>query len=136
MSEMFVCSTCGSPSVEFSSLVGGAASCKACGWVGSREGLASIPVKQSGLLDADQTFLAMYNDFRKIVRTMAPPLTHFLVQWGFVGAVQRRDGSVTITEPRTALRFVNAVFQGAFKSVLDTREAIEKERVERERPTA
>jgi len=125
---MFVCANCGSPSVEVSALVGGGGSCKACGWSGSREELVSIPVRRDGLADGDQVFVAMYNNFRKIFSASALPLTRFLVKWGFVSAVQR-GMKVEIEDPKLVVRYINALFQGALRSVLETREALEKERV-------
>jgi len=125
---MYACAECGSPSVEFSPLVGGAASCKACDWSGQREGLVAIPVQRGGLVGAEQTFLAMYNDFRSIFRANAAPLTQFLVKWGFVEAVQR-GRKIQVVEPKKVVRYVNAIFQGALLAVLDTREKYEKEKV-------
>ena len=125
---MYACAECGSPSVEFSSLVGGNAECKACEWRGTREGLVAIPVQRGGLAGAEQTFLAMYNDFRAIFRDTATPLTQFLVKWGFVEAVQR-GRKIQVVEPKKVVRYVNAIFQGALLAVLNTREKYAKEKV-------
>jgi len=125
---MYVCSTCGSPSVEYSALVGGEASCKACGWSGSRDDLSGVPVQKGGILDEQQTLLAMYNDFRKIFSANAKEFAQFLVKWGFVDAAQS-GGHVRIVEPKQVVRYINGIFFGAFKNVLETRAQYEKERV-------
>lgn len=83
-------------------------------------------------MDGDQVFITMYQDFRKIFSANALPLTRFLVKWGFVSAVQR-GMKVEIEHPELVVRYVNAIFQGAFRAVLATREALEKERVRDER---
>lgn len=132
---MYLCAECGSPSLEFSVLVGGDASCKACGWSGRREGLTAIPVQQDGLADADQTFLVMYNDFRRVFRTVATPLVQLLVKWGFVAAVQRGE-RVEVVEPEKAVRYVNRMFQGALKALLEARQDYEKEKVDDRRANA
>jgi len=70
----------------------------------------------------------MYNDFRGIFGSNAGVLARFLVKWGFVDSVQRNQ-KIEIVEPKRVLRYVNAIFQGAFLAVLSTREKYEKERV-------
>lgn len=125
---MYMCATCGSPSVDFSALVGGQGTCKVCGWSGSREELVAVPVREDGLLSGDQAFLTMYSDFRKIFSANATPFARFLVKWGFAPAVQR-GMKIEIEDPKVVVRYVNAIFQGALKGVLETREALEKERI-------
>ncbi len=126
--NMYLCTTCGSPSVEYSALVGGTAHCKACGWKGSREELSVLPVQRGGILDEQQMLSAMYNDFRRIFAANAKEFAQFLVKWGFVEAATL-GGRVTVTKPENVVQYINIMFFGAFKSVIELREKMEKEAV-------
>lgn len=123
---MRVCAECGSASVDYSHLVGGDASCRVCSWSGRREDLVVIPVRQEGLSDDNQVFMTMYQDFRKIFRDSALPFTRFLVKWGFVDAVKRGE-KLNIQKPEHVVRYINAIFQASMKSLLETRETLDKE---------
>jgi hypothetical protein len=129
---LYVCSSCGSPSVEFSALVGGAASCKACHWTGPREELVGVPFENDAL-GGEAAFLAMYNDFRRIFAQQAVNFLRFLVKWGFVDA-EERAGVVRPASPAQALKYINAIARGALQGVIQTREELERLKKEKEAP--
>lgn len=124
---VYVCMSCGSPAVEYSPLVGGEASCRACGWSGSREGLGAIPVRKDGLIGGESTFTSMYNDFRKVFQASAPNSVAFLVKWGFIPAEQK-GMKVEVSDKTLALKYVNGIFQGALRGLLETRDRVEREK--------
>jgi len=126
MSDVYVCAQCGSPSVDYSELVGGAAKCNACEWSGTREGLAAVPMVQG--VGRQETLTAMYNDFRRIFSSSAQGFIQFLVKWGYLEATQSAS-AVTVTDKKQAVRYINAIFLGAFKSLLELRAQCEKERI-------
>ena len=126
--QLYLCSRCGSPSVEYSPLVGGKASCRACSWEGTIDGLSSVPVQQSGLLGAEETFRSMYNDFRKFFGKNSTELVNLLAKWGFIGVVRDKD-VMRAADPKQVVEYVNGMFLGAFKGMLAVREKEEKDRV-------
>ena len=80
------CPTCGSASVEFSSLVGGQGSCKGCGWVGNADELLVVPIEHD-FAGKEGMLVSMMNDVRKFMSgELGQPWLRFLLKWGFLEA--------------------------------------------------
>ncbi len=125
MSEIRVCPDCGSALVEFSALAGGAGKCKACPWQGKNDDLLTIPVGDG--ISEEQTLLAMRNDLRKLISLNARGFLEFLTKWGFIAAHIEKD-KLVITNEREPLRYISAIAQGIFVSIVEERKKLEVER--------
>jgi hypothetical protein len=127
MSEdaLYVCPECGSPSVEYSSLAGGDATCTACKWAGSNERLLAIPGELRG---KEETFTAMRNDLRNTFGRAATDFGRFLIKWGFLDA-KRTSSGITIDDPKQLARYMTVIAKETFIAVLNERRRIEEERV-------
>lgn len=79
----YFCPECGSPSVDFSELIGGTASCRACSWKGSKMDLAVAPIKHD-FMSQEQMVRELFNDVRKALGENSIPIARMLVKWGFV----------------------------------------------------
>ncbi len=123
---IYTCPMCGTPAVDHSALVGGAAQCRICTWTGVREELVAIPF--TNYADSEQVVIAIRKDVRLAVRTASDQLVKLLVRWGFVSA-SNRNGQLIIEDKTAALRYINAIANGIFKSIVEEREKIEVERV-------
>lgn len=128
MAELKACPQCGSPAVDYSSIIGSSANCRICGWSGTSTELYAVASKHAAqdFLEEEQTFHAMYSDLRVIFRDTAAVTTRFLSKWGFV-RIQRRGTDIEIVDPKEVMRYLNAIFQAAFKAVLTVREELEQE---------
>ena len=124
--KLRLCPQCGSASVNFSSLVGGSATCRACHWEGRTEDCFTSDVHHVGGT-AESTALAFSNDYRKLFqsKSFAVDLVRFLVRWGFVSAVD--SGSGISLDNKLALRYINAIAQSGLKAIIQEREKIELE---------
>lgn len=122
---LYVCPDCGSPSLEYSSLVGGSASCTACGFAGSKDKLLVIPGELRG---KEETFAAMRNDLRQTFGRAASDFGRFLIKWGFLDAKQTRDG-IKVDNPRQLARYMTVIAKETFIAVINERKKIEEERV-------
>lgn len=123
---LYVCPMCGSASVEFSELVGGAAECKACSWKGMRDDLFGVPVALD--VASAEVFMSMRNDLRRLHAESAKQYVRFLVKWGLVDAV-RDERQIRITDKTQVVRYMNAIASATFKAVLEEHQQMEKERV-------
>jgi len=123
-----VCPECASAMTECSGLVGGSASCGACGWKGKREDMLTVPfAAQMG--NPTELFITMRNDLRSLVSVNATHFLRFLVKWGFIPAVQRGD-KIEILTTTWATRYMNVIARGVLLAVIEERQKIEKERVD------
>ena len=120
-SVAYFCTQCGSPSVEFSSLAGGHATCKACGWSGPREKLAAHAFSHEHGTDV-QALVSCLNDLRSTLAQSGKELAVYLRKWGFW------DGS----DPKSLAKFLNAMAQASFKALVEEKQQAEKERVNAE----
>ena len=122
---LYVCPDCGSPSIDYSSLSGGSATCTACGFVGSKDKLLAIPVELRG---KEETFTAMRNDLRNTFGRAATDFGRFLIKWGFLDATQR-DGKIQVDNPRQLARYMTVIAKETFIAILQERRKIEEERI-------
>ncbi len=122
--NLYCCPDCGSPSLEYSLLAGGTATCTACTWSGSKDRLLVIPVEMRG---KEETFAAMRNDLRNTFGRASTDLGRFLVKWGFLDATQGRDGIKV--NPRQLARYMTIIAKETFIAILAERKKIEEERV-------
>ena len=77
------CPECGSASVEYSTLSGGAASCKKCEWKGVKEELL-VSVLSHDFSDPNQLITLFARDLRNMMgKVLANPLVELLAKWGF-----------------------------------------------------
>ena len=114
----YFCAECGSPSVEFSVIAGGNATCKACGWCGPREKLAAHAFSHDHGSD-QQTLVACLNELRAVMGDAAAKYAVYLRKLGFW------DGS----NPKQLARLLAAMTQASFKALVETKQEMEKERV-------
>ena len=123
---LYVCPDCGSPSLDYSLLAGGSATCTACGFSGSKERLLAIPVELRG---KEETFTAMRNDLRNTFGRAATDFGRFLIKWGFLEAKKTRTGSIKIDNPRQLARYMTIIAKETFIAILTERRKIEEERI-------
>lgn len=78
------CPQCGSASVDFSSLVGGRATCNGCHWAGAVDELLVVPIEHD-FLGKESILIEMINDMRRMLSgELGLPWLKFLLKWGFV----------------------------------------------------
>jgi hypothetical protein len=123
--QIRLCPRCGASSVDFSSLAGGGAECRACGWSGTNDALLMMPFDHFFGGD-DGVAVALVNDLRAIFSApeVATKLIRFLTRWGFV-----RVGPDGKPNKDQATRYIAAMALGLFKVVVEEREKEERERV-------
>lgn len=126
---VYQCPQCGSPAVEFSELVGGAAMCKACKWAGKKEDLLGTPFDH--LLGTREGIgFELFNDTRRMLSSpvFLGELGGFLSRWGFIDLSGEKKKVV-----RETTRYVAAIARAVLTALIEEREKIEKERHERQR---
>lgn len=127
-SDIYMCAHCGSVSVELPTFAGGIAKCKGCGWEGSSQELAVQSFQHAHGSD-EEVWTKFLREFRLILaREFSRPLTKLLYRWGFVGTAERNGEAVV--DPKQVSRYLTAIFLAAARAIVDTREALEKERIE------
>ena len=117
------CPTCGSPAVDFSSLVDGAASCRVCGWKGTNDELLSTPFEH--LLGTSEGIgFELMNDTRRLLSSpvFLGELGGFLNRWGFINVNDPHKKVV-----RATTKYVAAIARAVLTAVIQTREELEKE---------
>lgn len=118
-----LCPKCGSAAVDFSTLSGGRAECRACRWQGSAEELVNLPFDH--MYGGDEgVAVTLHNDLRALFSNplMATGLVRFLAKWGFVPT--DKDGKA---DAKLATRYIAAMGRGLFRAVIEEREKIELE---------
>lgn len=118
-----LCPRCGAASVDYSTLSGGVATCRACGWEGREDALTLVPFDHMYGGD-DGVANMLHGELRKLFsqQDVAVPLLRFLVRWGFV-PVEGGRPSVKHTT-----RYLAAIALGLVNIVIAEREAIEREK--------
>lgn len=120
----YACPKCGSPSVSFSSLEGGEAACKPCGWLGVRGDLLAMPFNNDyGSQDA--IFSTLTQEWKQIFGKFSIDVGRFLVHWGFL-VVKPGQQKVAAT---ALARYLAAMATASLTAVLQEREKFEKERI-------
>lgn len=118
----YVCPGCGSTSVDFGELVGAAASCRICGWQGTKDELVSAPFAHTGL-SKESIAQELVNDMRKLLSepTFTKGFAQFLLRWGFIP----RDISHKETV-RLLCLYGNTLARSMMAGVTSAREAEER----------
>ena len=121
---IFYCPKCGSPSVDYSALTGGAANCKVCSWKGGNHELYGTPFEHM-LGGREGIGHALFNDLRKVFSTQAlmTEFLAFLARWGFINMSMEQKELV-----RNLSRYAAAATRGILKSIIEERQLIEKEK--------
>lgn len=125
--QMYVCPECGGASVDFSGLVGGAAECRVCGWVGTRDRLLSVPF-DNRMGAPGEVMVAMRNDLRQTYAKAASGFLRFLIKWGFVPAVDR-NGTIEVTDRKLVVRYMNAISKASLNAIFEERQKVDRERL-------
>ncbi len=127
-SSIKICPQCGSSAVDFSSLHGGDASCRGCAWKGTSTDLFEVPVPQDGVVWAHTVFNEVRNLFSG---ELGIPYLKFLLRWGFIeGDPAKIAGTV---DRKVFARYLAAIGRAVFVALLETRSALEVERVRAEK---
>lgn len=114
-----MCPECGSASVEFSVLIGGSASCKKCGWSGTKEELLTSVISHD-FSSPDQVISLFARDIRDMVgKVMAKPLVSLLAKWGFF----TKPSDVKLTTKETTL-YIQTAARAMAVALFQTREFI------------
>jgi len=125
-SVAYFCPECGSASIDYSVLVGGNATCKTCGWVGSNEKLVAYQFSHDFNDDAEALHYLM-NDVRKVYGAASKLFGELLLKWGFLDYKQTKEGIQL--NPKQLARYMAAAAQASLRAIIAEREKMEKERV-------
>lgn len=117
---VFFCPACGSPSVDASSLAGGSAICRACPWSGSREELATVAIEHDALSQEAMVIKFVNVMAQVFASSSAHAVGQVLIKWGFL------EGS---SIPEDLAAYMKGAAIAATKSVLETRQHLERARV-------
>jgi len=122
--EVRLCPGCGSPAVEFSSLVGGEAVCRVCKWKGDREELLVMPFDHIYGTE-EGVGMALHNELRRVFSNplFATDIIRFLTRWGFVEVDKDNRADVP-----TTTRYIAAIGRAVLVAVIKEREKIEMEK--------
>ena len=115
----YFCSACGSSSVEYGSLTGSSASCKACKWSGTTEQLMQHAFEHEHGSDT-QVLTSMMNDLRQLYAKNATELAIFLSKWGFIEGLNKKE----------IARYLAAISSASLRAVIKVRQGLEEERVD------
>ena len=118
------CPRCGSASVNASTLAGGAASCNVCDWKGAVEELLTSNFQH----DLGSPEAVAHTFFLDVRRAISPPqfsveICKLLIKWGFMSS----------PNPQVLARYMGAIAKGMVGGIIHERQAIERERIEKER---
>lgn len=121
---MRFCPQCGSASVEFSPLAGGAASCRACKWQGVLEDLLGVPVPTG---DSAQLVGRLFQDLRTLLSgELGVPYLKFLLRWGFLAAdLENLTGTL---DRKKYARYIMAIAKAIFLAIIEVRQELEREK--------
>ena len=82
--EVFHCPNCLSACVDFSYVVGGDASCSACGWSGKSKELAGAPFQHNFTSPDDMMTELIRSTKVMVAKDVGPVLLDHLIKWGFI----------------------------------------------------
>jgi hypothetical protein len=126
-SDVYLCGHCGSLSLELPSLIDGIATCNGCGWKGPTRDLVVKTFRHVGGSD-EEIIRKFMREFRlTLAKDFSGPLAKLLFKWGFVGE-EELNGQIIISVTQMK-RYLTAIFQASVSAIIQTREDIEKERV-------
>lgn len=116
------CPTCITATVDVSSLIGGGAACRSCGWKGTREECLTKTL-QHQFSSQEEIFREFSRDVQVLVAEFgAVAIGRMLRKWGFM-----QDGSDGKPDAKILTRYVRAIARGIANEIVKEREAIEKE---------
>jgi|HigsolmetaAR201D_1030396.scaffolds.fasta_scaffold31107_2 hypothetical protein len=118
----YFCPECGSPAIERSALVGGAASCKTCSWQGKNEDLHEVPFEHDfpSPEAIAERFAAEFSGL--IAKNLAQPIGSMLLKWGFM-TMERM--------PQELGLYMRAIATASAKAVLEVRQGLETGAIKR-----
>ena len=118
MSEVKMCPQCGSPGVDFSTLVGGAADCRGCGWKGTTTDLLVVPSNTDAV--DEKAMAGMINEVRNLLSgELGFPYLKFLLRWGFLaGDVNNPAGTI---DRKKFARYCAAIARGILPALYEER---------------
>lgn len=127
-----ICPSCGSPSVDYSELANGNASCRICKWEGRREELVGVAFEHM-FGSREGIAMELFNDVRRLMsdKIFMLGLAKFLSRWGFIDV----QGDPKKVAYRLS-RYGAAMARAMLKAVIEEREALEKENHERRAESA
>ncbi len=119
------CPQCGSPSVDFSQLVGSVAQCRACDWQGRSDSLLIVPLKHD-FVNGEEALVRMMGDLRSLLAgEVGVPYLRFLLKWGFVKADQQNIAGTL--DRKMFSRYLAVIGQAIIKALLEERVKIDLE---------
>jgi hypothetical protein len=122
--EAYFCPECGSPSIDRSTLLGGSAGCRACGWAGSADKLAVMPFAHS-LGGDEQLLVALVGDLRlMLAKDVGNHFARFLAKWGFIDVA----GADKALAGKRMGRYLSAIARSIVTALLQERDKMEAER--------
>jgi hypothetical protein len=116
-----------SPAVEVSALVNGAASCRTCGWEGTRSDVLSYEF-EPGQNSPEEQGLKFMLGIRDLFSTIAGPFGQLYIKYGFLDVAQPpAELKVNV------VRYLGSAAIAIARSAVETREQLERERVNKSR---
>ena len=120
------CAQCGSPSVEYSALEGGEASCTSCQWRGSKTDLLVSPF-QHRQGSEEQLVIALERDVRNaLAKGLSFATAKVLIHWGFIDA-----DAPSVEQAHLLGRYMRGIGRSVVMSILETRKDLEAERAKK-----
>lgn len=118
MSEVRMCPQCGSPGVDFATLIGGQAACRGCSWKGITTDLLVVPSSVDGI--DERAMSGMINEVRQLLSgPLGLPYLRFLLKWGFL-AGDLANPAATIDRKKYA-RYCAAIARGILTALYEER---------------
>ena len=112
----YFCSSCGSPDVTRSPLVGGSAACNTCRWSGKNEELHKVDY-ETDFSNPDQVIEIFLRELRGVIASCAStPIGALLLKWGFIERQRLREELPV---------YMQAVTLGVARALLDARRNLE-----------
>lgn len=116
----YFCPECASPSLSFSELVGGDASCRVCNWKGLRTDLLEKPFQQD-VGNPEQLVASFERDLRvHLAKDIGIALAKLLDRWGFLYG--DADNQKVLLG-----RYLRRMARATVLAILEERALIEKE---------
>lgn len=118
----YFCPSCGSPAVERSALVGGAASCKTCPWSGTNQDLREVPFEHD-FSSPDAVAARFAAEFSGLIsKNLARPIGAMLMKWGFMTLEHM---------PQELGLYLRAIAAASARAVLEVRQGLETGAIQR-----
>jgi hypothetical protein len=119
--------------VDFSALVGGAASCRGCQWSGTAAELLLVPIQHDFAFGSESIITEMMADVRRFMSGgLGIEWLKFLLRWGFIeGDIKN---TVNTVDRKKFSRYLAAIGHATLTAIVAerSRQAEEKSRKEKE----